>query len=223
MACKTCLSPTARLLAVGSAPAGFKADTTFDAAGLVVSPAWSTCPRACASRATNTRRPWNRNCRRLSKAASRAWYARPTPTPCWTSRPGGNAEIPRQDAEQGPRASAGRADHGLEGQVADGNGGTDGSGLHRLRAGGRADRRHHRAAARHAVREYLRLHRLAAPSGSAYRPRRHRPQRPAGVAPGAVRRARDVRNHRPPHDFRIDARQPRACTCAASRRRPAWN
>ena len=66
----TCSSPTARSSPCGTAPAGFAADRIIDASrpGRRAR-AWSTCRRACASRATNTRPRSNPKCRPPCRAA----------------------------------------------------------------------------------------------------------------------------------------------------------
>ena len=63
---------------------------------------------------------------------------------------------------------------------------------------------------------------VAAAAGAAPGQGRGR-QRPAGHAPGPVRRAGGGRDHRAAHHLRADEAAPaRACTCAASAARPAW-
>ena len=58
---------------------------TIDARGAVLVPGWSTSPHASASLGTSAGLLESELAARLP-AASRAWSARPTPTPCSTSR-----------------------------------------------------------------------------------------------------------------------------------------
>ena len=81
---------------------------------------------------------------------------------------------------------------------------------------------HAGAAARAAVRRDLRLHRVAASAGAAPGQGRGR-QRPAGHAPGPVRRAGGGRDDRAAHDLRTDASHRRArAPVPLSAARPAW-
>ena len=155
-----------KIAATGSAPAGFEAARTIDAAGLVVAP-------GLVDLSARLREPGYEYKATLESEMQAAMQGGVTSLVCppdtdpVLDEPGlvEMLQPSRAQAAPGKRVSAGRADRRLERRGADRDGRADRFRLHRLRPGRGTDRRHHCAAARPAICPDLRLHRLVAPAG----------------------------------------------------------
>ena len=107
-----------KIAALGTAaPAGFNADNTIDAAGMIVAPGLvDLCARLRGS-ATSTRRRSRPRWPRLSRVVSRPSCARRIPTPCSTSRASSRCSFRARNLHQANVHPLGALTVGLKGEV----------------------------------------------------------------------------------------------------------